>query len=397
VLQNENRERIAIVGTLAETMVGFRGELIKHLVGKGHEVFAIAAGHTNETKAQIEALGATPLNYNLEQFGLNPFKELRAVWQLKALFRQYRISVVLSYFAKPSIYGTLAAWLARVPHRVAKIEGLGRIFTDDIRPMNPTLEQRYRHAKKLWIRTAMVRLYKLSLPKAQHVVFLNHDDKHELIQNYGVKIAKSTVIGGIGVCLQHYATTLAPVEPFRFIFVGRLLNEKGIREYLGAAEHLKAKYPEVEFWVLGQPDTNRFAITPQELNAYVERGIVEYPGKVANVVPFLQQSSVFVLPSYYREGVPRSTQEALAVGRAVITTNMPGCKDTVEQNRNGVLIEPRNQNALAQAMEQLIQNPEQVQKMGLESRTLATMRFDVRKINETLEHLIIPENRDEPL
>lgn len=376
-------KRIAIVGTLAETLVGFRSELIKDLVAKGHEVFAIASQYTEALKERIQALGATPIEYSISQFGMNPLREWRSIWQLYRLFKKLKPDIVLSYFTKPSIYGTVAAHLARVPKVVAKIEGLGRVFTDNC-DSGASNSWRKRAARIL-----MLQLFRWSLPKADVVLFLNQDDEHDLKVKYNIKLKQSAVIGGIGVCLEHYAVSPTPIEPFRFIFVGRLLNEKGIREYLAAAEQIKTEHPNVEFWVLGQPDQNKHALRPHELAAYVNRGIVHYPGKVADVALYLQQSSVFVLPSYYREGVPRSTQEALAVGRAVITTNMPGCKDTVNHEVNGLLIPPRNVEALKNAMCSLIQSPERAIKMGAQSAKLAKEKFNVRSINQRIESLIL--------
>ncbi|WP_213994637.1 glycosyltransferase family 4 protein [Arsukibacterium sp.] len=372
-------QRIAVVGTLAETMLGFRADLLKTMAAAGHQVYAFATDYDENSIAAVKALGVTPVSYQLSRFSLNPLADLKTCWQLYKLFKQYQISLSFCYFAKPVIYGSLAAWLARVPLRVAKIEGLGRAFTVPASGLT---------VKAKALRRLQVALYQLSLPTTHCVFLLNQDDKTDLIDQYRINLKQLCVLKGIGVELDNFPIMPVPTEPVRFIFVGRLLNEKGIRYYLAAAEQLKKRYPQVEFVVLGQPDAGAGALSATELEYYVSNNIVRYPGKVANVVPFLVQSSVFVLPSYYREGVPRSTQEAMAIGRAIITTDAPGCRETVEQGYNGILVPVHDQAALEQAMLYFIQQPEQICTMGLHSRKLAEQHFDVHKTNARIMNLL---------
>ncbi|WP_365869132.1 glycosyltransferase family 4 protein [Arsukibacterium sp.] len=370
---------MAVVGTLAETMLGFRADLLKTMVAAGHQVYAFATDYDEQSRAAVQALGVTPVCYKLSRFSLNPLADLKTCWQLYKLFKQYQINLTFCYFAKPVIYGSLAAWLARVPLRVAKIEGLGRAFTVPAAGLT---------VKAKIVRRLQVALYQLSLPTTHCVFLLNQDDKTDLIDHYRIKLNQLCVLKGIGVELNKFPVIPVSATPVRFIFVGRLLNEKGIRYYLAAAEQLKKRYPEVEFVVLGQPDAGADALSSAELDYYVRQNIVCYPGKVSNVVPFLAQSSVFVLPSYYREGVPRSTQEAMAIGRAIITTDAPGCRETVEQGRNGILVPVHDQAALEQAMLYFIQQPQQICIMGQQSRLLAEQHFDVHKTNARIMKLL---------
>lgn len=373
------KKRIAIVGSLVRTIIGFRGDLITALVSRGNIVYAFATDYTPENEQQVIALGAIPVSYQLSRFGLNPLAELKSTWQLYGLFKQHQIQISFCYFIKPVIYGTLAAWLAKVPVRVAKIEGLGRAFTEPATGM--TLKGRM-------VKYTQLALLKLSLPKTQLVFFLNPEDEADLLQQHNIKVQKSFMLNGIGVHLERYPQQPPPISPIRFIFVGRLLNEKGIRYFLAAAQQIKKRYPQTEFLVLGEPDDGSRAITRDELMTLVKSGVVIYPGRVSDVVPWLTQSSVFVLPTYYREGVPRSTQEAMAVGRAVITTDMPGCRQTVKQGENGFLVPPHNQEALEHAMLQFIKKPELITIMGQKSRELAEQHFDVTQINAKIIRLI---------
>lgn len=369
------QQRIAIVGTLARTIIGFRGDLICTLVANGYQVFAFASDYSESTEQQVKALGATPISYKISQFGLNPFAEIRTTIELYQLFKKHGITISFCYFIKPVIYGTLAAWLAKVPVRIAKIEGLGRTFVEPIGGMT---------SKGRLVKWIQLKLLRVSLPKAQLVLFLNPEDRHDLLNSYQIPILRHELINGIGVHLDRYPQQPPPSAPLRFIFVGRLLNEKGIRYFLSAAAKIKLLHPATEFVVLGEPDDAKVAVTRAELSALVAKGTVIYPGVVQDVAAWLRDSSVFVLPSYYREGVPRSTQEALAVGRAVITTDMPGCRQTVQDGFNGFLIPPHDQSALEAAMLQFIVNPELITVMGENSRELAVKCFDVMEINANI-------------
>ncbi|MGM0768004.1 MAG: glycosyltransferase family 4 protein [Pseudomonadota bacterium] len=366
----QQQHRIAMVGNLAETLLGFRGELIKDMVRAGHQVFAFATNFSPKTEQAILAMGAIPVTYRMGRLNTNPVADLLSTWQLYRLFKNYRISLTFCFFTKPSIWGTLAGRMAGVPIRVAKIEGMGRVFTTG--PGESGLKQRL-------LQGIMRVLFRFSLPCAHHLLVLNRDDQQDL-KNLGINKPAPTLIGGIGVCLNQYFYIPPVASPVRFIFVGRLMREKGIRYFLDAARSLKSRYPDVEFVVLGAPD-EKHGISKQEMKQLAADNIITYPGAVDNVVPWLAQSSVFVLPSYYREGVPRSTQEALAMGRPVITTDMPGCRETVKHEINGYLVQPHNQHELEEAMLKLIRNPELIAPMGEASYRLAQERFNVRKIN----------------
>jgi len=194
------------------------------------------------------------------------------------------------------------------------------------------------------------------------------------------------VLGGIGVDLERF--TYIPFDnqnPVSFVFIARLLREKGVYEYLEAAKKIKSEHPETTFYILGGfDDKNPFALRKSELDSYLSSGIVEYPGHVENVADYLIRSSVFVLPSFYREGVPRSTQEAMAIGRPIITTDVPGCRETVEDGINGYLIHPFDADDLADKMLKFIEQPELINKLGRESRRIAELKFDVNEVNGKL-------------
>lgn len=365
--------RFIIIASQAFSLLNFRGPLISALVSQDIEVLAIAPDYDDKTRISVRALGAVPIDCSLSRTGMNPFRDGFDMFRLALLLRRLRPDVTLAYFAKPVIFGTLAAWLAGVPRRVAMIEGLGYVFTSSSEG-DPV--------RRKLLRSLVSRLYQFALARAHKVIFLNDDDINEFVGAGLVKESHVVKLGGIGVDLTEWPLTLPVTQPVTFMLVARLLREKGIVEYAEAARVVKARYPMARFVLLGGLDPNPGALTQLEVQAWVAEGLLEWPGHVL-VRPWLAQTSVYVLPSY-REGVPRSTQEAMAMGRAVITTNAPGCRETVEEGVNGFLVPVRDVTALANAMLRFLHAPELIERMGRESRRLAEDRFDVSKINARL-------------
>lgn len=259
------------------------------------------------------------------------------------------------------------------------VEGLGFVFT----PATSALPLKRRLLKHL-----VLHLYRLGFSCAHRVIFLNPDDRAELSAAGVVTFSKTFLLGGIGVDLDKWPMSPPVLSPVTFLLVARLLREKGVEQYAAAARLVKQRYPEARFILLGGIDDNPGSISSNDVNAWVDEGILEWHGHVA-VQPWLKQTSVFVLPSYYREGVPASTQEAMAMGRAVITTDAPGCRETVVEGVNGFLVPARNELALAEKMCTFIAQPALIESMGRESRRLAVERFDVHKVNQRLIDLIL--------
>ncbi|HHR6131974.1 TPA: glycosyltransferase family 4 protein [Providencia alcalifaciens] len=367
--------KFAIIGTNASTLIGFRKDLIKSLSSQGHDILAFAIDYTKEQENTVKNLGAIPIKYKLSRSGLNPISDIKTLLQLTKLLKENKPDIVFSYFSKPTILGTIAAYLAKTPRRIAMLEGLGFPFTQQ--------------PKKLKIKTRLIKivqvlLYRISFSFLDNIIFLNHDDPKDLIEEYKLKVKKITILGGIGINLNEYPYSKAPTDIIRFIFVGRLLAEKGIHEYVEASKIVKEKYPNTEFIVLGNLDKdNPGSLTKEELDNLISDGIIIHPGHVSNVQPWIANSSVFVLPSY-REGIPRSTQEAMAMGRPVITTDAPGCCETVKDGINGFLVPKFNAIALSDKMIHFIKNPDVINIMGVESNKIATRNYNVNIINENL-------------
>lgn len=368
--------RIVFITTVASSIYGFRQPLIVELQKQGHHIYAFVSEYTQAELEKIRAMGVTVTPYQLNRGGLNPLADIWATYKLAKQIKKIQPDLVFSYFAKPVIFGTLAAKFSKVPKIFAMLEGLGYTFTEQ--PEGLTTKTKI-------IRKIQVFLYRLSLPLVDKVIFLNPDDPKDLLEKYNINVKHVEVLGGIGLNFSDYPyKSVMQMESVRFLFIGRLLKEKGIHEFIRAAEIVKKQYPNAVFTVLGAIDNmNLGALTQAELDKYIRSGLIEYPGQVQNVPEWIANHHVFVLPSY-REGVPRSTQEAMAIGRAVITTDVPGCRETVEDGVNGFLVEPWNPKALADKMIYFIENREQIQIMGNESYRIAQEKFNIEKVNQRL-------------
>lgn len=307
----------------------------------------------------------------MDRLGTSLITDLRSFVSLYDAIRACRPDIVLTYFAKPNIFGILAALCARVEWRVAMVEGMGYVFTQDTNGR--------RTPKQIVVGWLVLCLYRFAFAAANRVVVLNSDDLHDLQRSCGLELSKAVLLGGIGVCLSEWKMQPPHEQPITFTMVARLLREKGVFEFLNAAKLINSEFPLVRFLLLGGLDSNPGAISRKDLQPWMEMGCVDILGHV-DVMPHLRCTSVFVLPSY-REGVPRSTQEAMAMGRPVITTDVPGCRETVLHNINGFLVPPRDHLALAQAMKRFVLQPEIILSMGRESRRIAEERFDVLRAN----------------
>lgn len=377
------KRKIVLIGTTGSSLYGFRSDLIKKLVADGHEVYAFTSEYTDECLTKIESLGAKVVCYRLSRGGLNPFADLASTLELAKKIKSIQPDLVFSYFTKPVIYGSLAAKFSGVPYIVGMIEGLGSPYT--IHPNGQS-------SKIKLIRIVQNTLYRIVFPFLNKIIFLNPDDPVDLIEDNNIHHKKDAVqvLGPIGLNLDDYSYKKWDENAdVSFIFIARLIAEKGIFEFIEAAKIVKHQYPSVKFTIIGGLDAeNPYGLSKQELDEIVNLGIIDYPGFVNDVAKRIQDHAVFILPSYYREGVPRSTQEAMAIGRPVITTDMPGCRETVVDGVNGFLVPKWNAKALAEKMCYFIQFPEMVNVMGLKSFQIAQERFDANKVNTRLIEII---------
>ena len=367
--------RIAVISNRALSSIDFRGPLISEVIARGVKVFVFVPDYDKTTKAKIRSLGAEPVAYSLSRTGMNPLRDSIDVLRLSLCLSRFELEAVLSYSPKPVVYGTLAAWLAQVPRRFALITGLGYAFA---------LSSQTESFRRRLLKCLVLHLFKFALRGGEKSFFQNMDDLTLFIDSGVVRFSQAIRVNGTGVNLNEWLPHPHVINPITFILVARLLREKGIVEYVEAAKRIRAFCSNARFILLGGVDSNPGALAQSEVNSWVEEGLIEWPGHVQDVRSWLAKASVFVLPSFYREGVPRSTQEAMAMARPIITTDAPGCRETVIEGVNGFLVPPCDVDALVRAMIRFIERPELIERMGKESRKLAEARFDIRKINQKM-------------
>lgn len=372
--KNKKQIRMGIISSQAFSLYNFRGALIKELVEKGVKVFAIAPDYNDSIRSKIVSIGAVPVDCSMERTGTHLFKDINDLCKLASILRNLQLDYTLNYFIKPVIYGSIAARCVGIRKVFSMVEGLGYVFT----PMN----QKDTFKKKC-LRQIVSNMYKLAFLLNNRVFFLNKDDVSEFLSRRIINRKKIIQISGIGVDLNYFKATEKKTEIIVYILIARIIKEKGINEYIEAARIVKNKYKNVRFLLVGATENKYSAISTAKIMQWVEDGIVEWPGQVSDVREWIKQSNVFVLPSY-REGLPRSTQEAMAMGLPIITTDVPGCRETVIDGLNGFLVPAQNVLGLCNAMCRFIKEPGLINEMGKQSRLLCESRFDVYKINRQI-------------
>ena len=370
--------KFLMIASFLPSVLNFRGKLIEQIHAQGFEIHILAPDlelFENE-RQKLENLGYKLHKVSMQRTGKNPISDVKTLFEIYKLIQKIKPDYVLSYTIKPVIYGTLAAWLAKVPRRYALITGLGYAFQNVETNNKRSIFQKLVHG-----------LYQQALSHSHKVFFQNPDDL-KLFQD--LKLIKTNipavVVNGSGVNVADFNVLSLPLAPdqkikISFLLIARLLVDKGVREYAKAAKIIKDKYPDVEFNLVGWIDENPSAITQQELDQWVAKKTVKYWGKLTDVRPAIAECSVYVLPSY-REGTPRTVLEAMAMGRAIITTDAPGCRETVINGDNGFLVEVKSVESLVEAMEKFIKQPELIEKMGKRSRDLALTKYDVNQVNK---------------
>ena len=364
--------KILVLGSYAPSLVSFRGQLIRDMIAAGHEVVACAPEDAPEVADTLKGYGATYRPVKISRTATNPLNDFFDLISLWRLLRSVGADLLFAYTIKPVIYGTIAARLAGVPAVFAMITGAGYVFTEG------------GGWKRRLLRPLVTGLYRTSLARTRGVFFHNEDDLAEFKNRAIVDKTQNLIrVHGSGVDIDRFSPTTPPKRPLIFLLIARLLVDKGIREYVAAARQIRARHPSVKFQLIGPPDTTPSAIQEAELTAWQEEGVIDYLGSVSDVRPHLRACSVYVLPSY-REGMPRTVLEAMAMGRAIITTDVPGCRDTVTEGENGLLVPARDPEALEAAMESFIQHPERLSAMGRASRRIAEERYDVKRVNAAM-------------
>ncbi len=359
--------KVIVVSPKNRTVYNFRGDLIQEIIARGHEVLVTGPNRIDVDK--IEALGAKFVEIPMEKNGLNPMSDLKYKDALYQLFKAEKPDVVFGYTSKPVIYGSMAAKKAGVKHIVPMVTGAGYAFTAQT-------------TKAKLIKAVMSFLYKKAFKCADIAIFQNSDDLKQFTESKLVKKEKCRIVNGSGVNMEKFALAPYP-EQMTFFMLSRVMYSKGIREYLEACTIIKEKYPQVRCMLLGACEGIQDSIQQEELQTYIDKGIIEHFGETDRVADYYKQCSVYVLPSY-REGTPRTVLEAMSMGRAIITADAPGCRETVLDGKTGFLVPVKDGKAVAEKMEEFIKNPALVAQMGKQSYEYCKEKFDVLRVNEEM-------------
>lgn len=372
--------KFLIISSFLPSVLNFRGKLLEAIHQQGYEIHIIVPDLTSfpTEHEKLLNLGYYVHEVSMQRTGTNPRSDLKTLLSIYKLIKKIKPDYVLSYTIKPVIYGTLAAWLAKVPNRYALITGLGYAFQNVETQSKRSIFQQLVHG-----------LYQQALSRSHKAFFQNPDDL-KLFQDLKLLNAQipTVVVNGSGVNVADFNVLPLPVTAdqkikISFLLIARLLIDKGVREYAEAAKIIKHKYPHVEFNLVGWIDENPSAIGQSELDQWIAGNTLKYWGKLSDVRPAIAESSVYVLPSY-REGTPRTVLEAMAMGRAIITTDAPGCRETVIPGENGFLVEVKSVSSLVNAMQELINNPALIEQMGQRSREIALHKYDVHQVSRNM-------------
>ena len=361
--------KIAVLVCYNPTLINFRLDLMKEMIRLGHQVVAIGNESDGKWSRLLQPYGIEYRFIKMQRNGLNPVWDFFSFVQLIKLLKKEKPDRIFTSQAKMVLYGGLAASYLGIRDVYPLIAGLGSVFL--------SCGLKGRILKKI-----LLSGYRLSLRGSPSVFFQNQDDASFFIDNKIVPSGRIVFLNGSGVNLDRFAKQPFP-KTFGFLCVCRIIRDKGVLEYLSACRMVKKQYPDIRCLLVGPFDSNPSALKPGEIQPYIDDGSIEYFGEQADVRPYLAQCNVFVLPSY-REGTPKSVLEAMSCGKAIITTDAPGCRETVTEGKNGCLVPVKDDNAIAEKMQFLYRNPDICEQMGNASRQIAEQRFDVRLVNQII-------------
>lgn len=364
-MDNQRKLHIALVANTLWSVYNFRRGLINSFIGNGHKVTIIAP--IDDYAKRLEELGCSVVNIHIASQGMNPFTDLVLILKLKKIYSQINPDFIFHYTIKPNIYGSIAAWLSN-KKSIAVTTGLGFVFN-----------------KSSFLTKVISQLYSFSFNFPKEVWFLNEDDKAVFISKKIIKEYKSFVLDGEGVDTQYFYpvdSTKHSDDSVTFLLVARMLWDKGVGIYVEAARKLKVQFPNAKFQLLGACDVeNPSAIPKDVIDSWNKEGVIEYLGVTSDVRQIVSQADCVVLPSYYREGIPRTLMEAASMGKPLVTTDNVGCRNVVIEGVTGYLCQVKNVDSLVDAMRNVIQlSPEARNEMGTKGREFMLRRFDEKII-----------------
>ncbi|HOO14212.1 MAG TPA: glycosyltransferase family 4 protein [Candidatus Marinimicrobia bacterium] len=360
-----------LVSNTSWYLYNYRRPLIIEMINRNINVIAVTP--KDDYTDLLKKIGVNHIDIKINRKGMNPITDIILFLNLIKIYHCQNAICIQHYTIKPVIYGSLAAKVLHFKNVINVIPGLGYVFGN-----------KSNHQKIIKILVKC--LYRHTLGVSKVCMFQNPSDRDYFVKSKIIQISKTEVTYGSGVDLNYFDFNKCVEKEYghcTFLLFGRLLRDKGVLEYVESARILKRKYPNAIFNILGFiDDGNPEAILFNEIEKWKKEKYINYLGNTDDVRPYIINSDVIVLPSYYNEGVPKSLIEALSIGRPLITTDRPGCREVINDGKNGIIIQPKNVEQLVNAIEYMIQNPDERIRMGIESRLYAEIKFDVNKVNE---------------
>lgn len=373
-LSADGRQTVLLIAGLAWSLVNFRLDLMRRMLANGHMVLAAAPDFDQEIEAVLRAEGIEPITVPMNRTGLNPLQDLATLNALRRVIKQTRPDIILPYTMKPIVYGSLAARLSGNTPCYPLFTGLGYAFSDP----DPK-------GKRRLIHRIAIELHRRALQRVKLGFCYNTADLQDL-RRFGMipDETKMVMVPGSGIGTARFSPQPFPDGPPVFLFVARMLKSKGLEDLLEAAAILRAEGHEFRLELLGPTDSNPDAVDAETLKLWHDVGEITYHGSTRDVRPYLAACHVFVLPTRLREGIPRTILEAMSSGRAVITTDAPGCGETVGDGDGGIVVPVQEPEKLAEAMRRFIVEPELASTLGQKARKRVCERNDVHIVNQLL-------------
>ena len=362
-----SKKKIMIIAPTGLSIIKFRASLIQTLTKSNYDVIVVIGFSKGNEIEQIKSIATEVISYQIKNNRVNIFKDIKAILKIKNTINSFKPNIIISYTIKPVIYTGLLIRNSKDIKFIPLITGLGFVFYGN-------------SFIKFFLRNIVLILYRFSLRNVKHIIFQNNDNLKFFKKKNIAFLSKKHIINGSGVDSDLFNYSKPPNTSIKFIMVSRLLYEKGVIEYLKAASIVKIKYPKAKFILAGEFDNSYDTIKKKLLDTYTNANLVEYIGYTNDVKKLLLDSHIFVLPSYH-EGLPRAVLEAMSIGRPIITTDAPGCKETVVNGDNGFLIKIKDYDRLAEQMIWFINNTNHIENMGLRSRLMVEKKFSNKIIN----------------
>ena len=367
------KKKIMIITSSTKMFFNFREDLVLEIKKHNYEILVIVPEKGN--KNDFKRIGVKEINIEMNKNTASILKNLKYIFYLKKIIKKYKPDLVFSYTIKPIILGSIAAHSAKIKNIYSMVTGMGHLYENDVN-----------------FKTKMIRFicgigYKIAFKYNKKVIFQNQDDIDEVIKRRYISKDKCALVDGSGVNMKKFRKVPLPKQDI-FIMVSRILKSKGVLEYFEAAKKVKEIYPDSKFIYIGRLDKTNYSIDFEELKPYIDNNIIDYVEETNDVFSYLKEARYYCLPSWYREGIPRASLEALATAKPIITTDSIGCREVINEGKNGLLVKPKDIDDLVQKMLYMIEHKEKVEKMSEESYKYCKKRFEVSIINKKMLEIL---------